>query len=338
MTNVSNDGVVLHLGHMVSHDDALVSSGSDEDIGSSDNALDFLDIESLHASLESADWVTLGNNNSGSAGFHSGGASFSDISISEDDNLFTSNHDVSGSHNTIWKRVSASIDIIELRLGDAIIDIDGLDQEFSLERHLIESVDTGGGLLGDTLKVGSHLGPFLGKTSLETFLDESHHLNELEVIELGWVWELSSLGEVSLGLDSLMDEESGITTIIDKDIWTIAVGPREHPVGKVPVFLEGLSFPCEHIGGLCFDNGGSGVVLGGVDVACAPSELSSKAVEGLDESGGLDGHVKGSGNLGTLKNLLWSKFGSASHEAGHLDLCDVEFSSSEVGLFWELDV
>jgi len=31
-------------------------------------------------------------------------------------------------------------------------------------------------------------------------------LLEFEVIEVGWVWELSGLEEVSLGLDTLMDE------------------------------------------------------------------------------------------------------------------------------------
>ena len=288
--------------------------------------------------MESADWVTLGNNNSSSTGLHSGGGSLSDISVTEDNNLFTSDHDVSGSHETIWKRVSASINIIKLRLGDAVVDVDGLDQKFALKGHLIESVDTGGGLLRDTLKVGSHLGPFLLESTLESFLDDSHDLLEFEVIMLGWIGELSSLGEVSLTLDTLVDEESGITTIINENIWTITVGPCEHLVGKVPVLLEGLSFPCENVGGLCFDNSGGGVILGGVDVACAPSELSSKAVKGLDESSGLDGHVEGSGNLGSLKNLSWSKFLSASHETWHLNFCNVELSSSEVGLFWELDV
>ena len=32
MSDVSNDSVVFHLNHMVSHDDVLVSSGGDEDI------------------------------------------------------------------------------------------------------------------------------------------------------------------------------------------------------------------------------------------------------------------------------------------------------------------
>ena len=34
VANVADDGVVLHLGHIGSHDDVLVTSGSDVDIGS----------------------------------------------------------------------------------------------------------------------------------------------------------------------------------------------------------------------------------------------------------------------------------------------------------------
>lgn len=40
-------------------------------------------------------------------------------------------------------------------------------------------------------------------------------------------------------------------------------------------------------------NGGSGVVLGGEDVARGPGDLSTEVNEGLDEDGGLDGWIGG---------------------------------------------
>jgi len=61
----------------------------------------------------------------------------------------------------------ASIDVIELLLGDRVVNVNGSEEEFSLGRHLIESVDTGGGFFGDTNEVVGHFGPFLGKTSFE---------------------------------------------------------------------------------------------------------------------------------------------------------------------------
>jgi hypothetical protein len=267
MTNVSNDGVILHLSHMVSHDDSLISSRGNEDISRGNNALEFLDLETLHAGLESADWVALSDNNSSSAGFHGSGASLSDITVTKDDALLSSNHHIGGSHDTIWEGMSASVHIVELGLGHAIVHVDSLDQKLSLSGHLVKSVHSGGGLLGDTLEVGSHLGPFLGISSLETFLNDSHHLLELGVVELGWVWELSGLGKVSLGLHTFVDQEGGITSVINKNIWAIAVGPGEHFVGAIPVLLEGLSLPGENLGGLSFDDGCGSVVLSGENVA-----------------------------------------------------------------------
>ena len=102
---------------------------------------------------------------------------------------------------------------------------------------------------------------------METFLNDSHNLLELKVIEFSWVWELSSLGEVSLGLDTFMDEEGSISTIINENVWVFTLWPCEHLVGAIPVFLEGLSLPGENVGGLGLNDGSGSMVLGGVDVA-----------------------------------------------------------------------
>ena len=40
--------------------------------------------------------------------------------------------------------------------------------------------------------------------------------------------------------------------------------------------------------------------LGGKDVAAGPRDFSAEFGEGLDEDGGLDGHVQASGNTGSL--------------------------------------
>ena len=161
----------------------------------------------------------------------------------------------------------ASINVVELLLGDGVVNVNGSEEEFSLGGHLIKSVNTGGGLLRDTNEAVGHLGPLVGSSSLETLSNDSNNLLEFKVIESGWVWDLSGLGELSLGFDTFVNEEGSITTIINEDIWTIAVRPGEHFVGAVPVFLEGLSLPGEDVGGLSGNNSGSGVILGGVDVA-----------------------------------------------------------------------
>ena len=70
VTDVSNNSVVLHLSHMVGHYNALVSSGSDVDIGGSKNAFEFLYFKSFHACLKSANWINFTYDNSSSTVLH----------------------------------------------------------------------------------------------------------------------------------------------------------------------------------------------------------------------------------------------------------------------------
>jgi hypothetical protein len=141
VTNVSDNGVVLHLSHLGSHDDVFVSGGCDEDVTSLQDIVELLDLVAFHAGLEGADRVTLGNYYSSSASFHGLGATFANIAVAVNDNFFASDHNVSGAHETIRKGVSAAINVVELRLGHAIVDVDGLKKEFALCGHLVESGD-----------------------------------------------------------------------------------------------------------------------------------------------------------------------------------------------------
>ena len=103
MANVTNNSVVLHLGHVGGHDDLVIAGRSDEDVGSFNDALHSLYFNAFHASLEGADWITLSDNDACTACLHGGGASLTDITVAADDNLFASNHYISGSHETVGK-------------------------------------------------------------------------------------------------------------------------------------------------------------------------------------------------------------------------------------------
>jgi len=60
-------------------------------------------------------------------------------------------------------------------------------------------------------------------------------------------------------LEALVDEEGGVTTVVDDDVQGLAV-PVKHLVGAPPVLLQGLTLPGEDGGGVAGDGGG-GVVL-----------------------------------------------------------------------------
>ena len=61
----------------------------------------------------------------------------------------------------------ATVDVVELLLGHRVVDVDTSEQELALLGHLVQSSDTGGGLLRDTNESLAHLGPLLGVSGLE---------------------------------------------------------------------------------------------------------------------------------------------------------------------------
>ena len=225
----------------------------------------------------------------------------------------------------------AAVNVVELLLGDTVVDVDSLEEELALLCHLFESVDTGGGLLGQAHEVLANLGPEVVVTGLQVTLDDLEDDLEFLVGGGGGVGECSELLVLSLGLDTFVHHDGGITTVINEHIGTLVIGPAEHLEGTFPVFLKGLVLPGEDVGSLGGDDGGSGVVLGGVDVAGGPSDLGTEGSEGLDKGSGLDGHVEGAGNSGAFEDLFGSVLLTDVHEAGHLDFSNGKFLASPLG-------
>jgi len=231
--------------------------------------------------------------------------------------------------------VLASIKIVEFRLGHGVIDIDSSEKKGASLLHSVETVDTSGGLLGNTLASCGNFVPLVGLSTLQKSLDDGKNNFEFSVISRAGIRESSILKEGILGLLTLVDKKSHITTIVNDDITSLALAiilrPGEGVQGALPVFLEGLSLPGENSGRFVTSNGGGGVVLGREDVARAPTDVCTKSLEGLNEDGGLDGHVKRSRNTGSLKGLFISVFLTASHKPRHLNLSELNILATVVG-------
>ena len=156
-------------------------------------------------------------------------------------------------------------------------------------------MDTGGGLLRYTNHALGKSGPLRG---LLGQLTGKEGKNDLELSVVGGLRVGESLvGGVSLlGLDTLVDEKSHVSSIIDNKVASITLGilrPCDGVEGALPVLLKSLSLPGEDCGGAITSDGGGGVILSGEDVATAPSDFSAHLFESLNEDCGLDGHVEG---------------------------------------------
>lgn len=106
--------------------------------------------------------------------------------------------------------------------------------------------------------------------------------------------EVAGFFEFSFLLQTVNAQESGVSSVVDDEFGAFAVFPRQAVNCEVPILFEGFSFPGENFGCVGLGNGGGSVVLGGEDVAAAPSDSGSEVVQGLDQNCSLDGHMEGS--------------------------------------------
>jgi hypothetical protein len=190
--------------------------------------------------------------------------------------------------------------------------------------ELVEAVDAGGGLLGDTAPLLDHLVP-AGRGLLEVLLEEV--LDDLLLVVAG--------GGIDpavpiLEFVALVDEEGDVTAVVDDHLGALSAREADRLVGAPPVFLEGLALPGKDGDAGRGDRGGC-LILGREDVAAGPTDVGSEIDEGLDEDRRLDGHVEGACDADALEGLLLGVLGADRHEAGHLLLGDVDLLAAPLG-------
>lgn len=149
VTDVADNGVVLHDFEVGWGDDAGAAGGGDEDHGSRGGRVHGGDFVAFHGGLEGVDRVNLSDDDTGAEGTERLGAALANVTVACDDGNLTGNHDVGGSLDPVKETFSAAVQVVELGLGDGVVDVDGWETESSLFEHLLQVVDTGGGLFGD---------------------------------------------------------------------------------------------------------------------------------------------------------------------------------------------
>ena len=299
MADVAHDGLVLHGLHVLHADHVTVARRGDDDVGARQGVLEGGDLEPVHGGLQGADRVDLGHDDPGALATQGLGAALADVAVAADDGDLAADQDVGGTVDAVDERVAAAVLVVELRLGHRVVHVDGREEELAAALHLVEAVDAGGRLLGDALDGvggGGEAARLLGDDRAEELEDDSVLLGVLG----GGGGDDAGL----LELEALVDQERGITTIVEDRRGAILAGPGQGLVGAPPVLLERLTLPCEDrnalgvLGSAIRADGDrrGGVVLCGEDVAAGPAHLGAKRYEGLDQHGSLDGHVKAAGD------------------------------------------
>ena len=261
-------------------------------------------------------------------------APLADFAVTADDCELAADHHVGRAVQAVDHRMTAAIDVVELRLRHRIVDVDRGEEQRARLHHLVEAMNAGRCLLGHSLDVLGYSRPparmVLGFRA-QQIQDDAPLFRIILGIERR---NLAGL----LELRALVHEQRRIAAVVEQHVRTRAVGPYQRLFGAPPVLLERLALPRKHRNALrlfrravASHHGRSrGVILRREDVARDPAHIGAKICQRLDEHRRLDGHVQRAHDLRALERLL-----ARGHEAGHLllrqaDLLAPPFGEREV--------
>jgi hypothetical protein len=161
VTDVADNGVVGHSLEVHASEDVTAAGGGDEDLALGGGLLHGGDLVAGDGGLESVDGVDLSDDDTGTHAVESLGTTLADITETGDDGDLAGNHDIGGTLDAVDERLTAAVQVVELGLGDGVVDVDGGDEEALALEHAVQVVDTGGGLLRHAVAVLEHLGVLL---------------------------------------------------------------------------------------------------------------------------------------------------------------------------------
>src|SRR5215210_3913670 len=132
----------------VRHHEARVARGVAEDVSGLDHVLERGDLVALHRGLQRADRIDLGDDDTGALAAQRLRAALADVAVAEDDRDLAADHHVGATVDPVDQRVPAAVEVVELRLGDRVVDVDRREEELARVGELVEAVHAGRRLLG----------------------------------------------------------------------------------------------------------------------------------------------------------------------------------------------
>ena len=304
--DVAQQRVVLHLLHVLESNDVLVACGGDDNVDICDDALSSDNVETVHQCLQCVNRVGLGDLNASALASQCLCASLTHVTVATDQYVLAANQHVGTAVDAVQKAVPGAVLVIELGLGDRIVDVHGREWQHSLLCEVVEAVDTSGGLLCDTLDRLCNSVPTAG-ILLQAGAKHVLEGNKLIRIRLFCRRHQASI----LEFHALNDSHGGVAAVVQNHVG-IFIAPVEDAVEAPPVLFQCLALPSENRNTLRIlrsavspnDDCRSGLILSGEDVARGPADLCAQRRQGLDEHCGLNRHVNGAGNTGTGQWLL----------------------------------
>ena len=115
------------------------------------------DLIAFHRRLQGVDRVDLGHEDAGALAAQRGGRALAHVAVAGDHGDLAGHHDVGGALDAVDQALAAAVEVVELRLGDAVVDVDRRHLERAGLDHLVEAVDAGRGLFREAADVVQQL-------------------------------------------------------------------------------------------------------------------------------------------------------------------------------------
>ena len=153
VADVADDGAVLHLAHVLDGDDVEIAGRGAEDVGARCGILHRGDLVAFHRGLQRADRIDLRHHHAAAGLAQRRRRALADVAEARDHRDLAGHHHVGAAADAVDQRFTAAVEVVELRFGHAVVDVDRRPKELALLLHLVEPVHAGGGLLGHAADV-----------------------------------------------------------------------------------------------------------------------------------------------------------------------------------------
>ncbi|MNN14032.1 hypothetical protein D3C81_1270850 [compost metagenome] len=140
-----------------------------------------------------------------------------------------------------------------------------------------------------------------------------------------------TVNAVQYGRVLLVQQFGQVTAVVEDHVGVPWLAILEDGLLQAPLVLFlGFTFPGEHrdTGG---GDGGSGLVLGGEDVAGGPAHFGAQRGQRFDQYAGLDGHVDAAEDLRAFQRLAGSVLVAQAHQCRHFRLGDDQLAAAPGG-------
>ena len=307
VTDVADNGVVAHHLKVRTAQDVTAAGGGDKDLTQRSSVLHGGDLVAVDGGLESLDGIDLSNEDTGTHAAESIGTTLANVTVTSNDTHLASNHDIGGTLDPVNERLPAPVQVVELGLGNGVVDVDGGHGQLVLLEHTVQVVDTGGGLLGETvatLELLGELGVDQGSQVTTVVQDEVELLAILESLELLLQAPVVLLLRLALpGKDGDTGSSNRRRSVVlsGEDV---AASPGDLSTQRSESLNEDSSLD-----------------------GCNPSAsffLLPKERIGRT-------HVQATGNTGTLEGLFCTVLATDSHETRHFNLGQLNLPTTESG-------